>query len=153
MKCVVQRVLRAKVEVGGETVGEIGPGLLVLCCAMKGDGEREALWTAEKLVHLRCFEDAAGKMNVSALELVRPILLVSQFTLSADNKKGRRPSFDRAADPATARGLLETVRRSLETAGLKVQEGRFGAEMRVELVNDGPVTLILDSEALTQVST
>lgn len=153
MRCVVQRVLRARVEVGAETVGEIGPGLLVLCCAMRGDGERAAGWTAEKLAHLRCFEDSAGKMNLSALELGRPILLVSQFTLSADNRQGRRPSFDRAADPASASALLEVVRRSLERAGLKVQEGRFGAEMRVEMVNDGPVTLILDSEALTQVST
>jgi D-tyrosyl-tRNA(Tyr) deacylase len=153
VRAVVQRVLRAKVTVAGVPPGEIGPGLLVLCCVMKGDGPPQADWMADKLVHLRCFEDAAGKMNLSALELQRPILLVSQFTLAADNKKGRRPSFDRAAEPALAQELLARVRRNLESAGLLVHEGRFGAEMLVELANDGPVTLILDSEALTQVAT
>jgi len=151
MKCVVQRVLSARVVVAGEEVGAIEKGVLVFACVVKGDGAAQADWLADRLAHLRCFEDEAGKMNLSALDLGLPVLLVSQFTLAADNKKGRRPSFDRAAPPAEARALLEQLVRNLENRGLRVSQGRFGADMRVELANDGPVTLLLDSEGASQV--
>jgi D-tyrosyl-tRNA(Tyr) deacylase len=146
MKCVVQRVLSARVSVAGEEVGAIGQGALVFACVVKGDGPAQVEWLADRLAHLRCFEDEAGKMNLSALDLGLSLLVVSQFTLAADNHKGRRPSFDRAAPPAEARALLEQLVRNLENRGLRVSQGRFGADMRVELVNDGPVTLILDSQ-------
>jgi D-tyrosyl-tRNA(Tyr) deacylase len=153
MKCVVQRVLSARVVVGGEEVGAIAQGGLVFACVEKGDGEAQADWLGDRLAHLRCFEDEAGKMNLSALDLGLPLLVVSQFTLAADNRKGRRPSFDRAAPPLEARALLERLVRNLENRGLRVAQGRFGADMRVELVNDGPVTLLLDSGGASQVAT
>ena len=144
MKCVVQRVSRARVVVDGAVVGEIGPGALVLLCVMRGDGEREAGALAEKVARFRFFTDALGKMNLSALDLGRPVLVVSQFTLAADGRAGRRPSFDAAAPPDEARALCARFQTALEGLGLAVQTGRFGAHMDVESVNDGPVTFVLE---------
>lgn len=145
MRALVQRVLRAQVDVGRETIGAIGPGLCVFVGITHSDGPPEAERLASKLWHLRIFDDGAGVMNVSAADLARPLLVVSQFTLYADTKKGRRPSFVAAATPARAAPLVEQVVESLRGAGAVVATGRFGAEMAVSLVNDGPVTLILDT--------
>jgi len=140
----LQRVANARVLVDGETVGEIGPGLLAFVCALRGDGPREAERLAERVARYRVFQDDAGRMNVSALDRELPILVVSQFTLAADGRKGRRPSFDLAAPPEVAAGLVEAFRIALEALGTRTQAGRFGASMRVELVNDGPATFLLD---------
>jgi len=145
MKGVIQRVSRAKVEVGGETVGRIGKGILVLLGVEKGDGERDADWLAEKIASLRIFEDEAGKMNLSVRETGGAILAVSQFTLAGNCAKGRRPSFDTAAPPAEANRLYEYFVGKLRETGLPVETGVFQAMMQVELVNDGPVTFILES--------
>ena len=145
MKAVIQRVSRAKVEVGGETVGRIGKGILVLLGVEKGDGERDADWLAEKIASLRIFEDEAGKMNLSVRETGGAILAVSQFTLAGNCAKGRRPSFDTAAPPAEANRLYEYFVGKLRETGLPVETGVFQAMMQVELVNDGPVTFILES--------
>lgn len=147
MKVVAQRVSRARVRVGGETVGEIGPGLLLLVGVGREDGERDAVWMADKVAGLRVFEDAEGKMNLSAMDTGGSILSVSQFTLYGDCRKGRRPSFADAAPPDTARALYKKFNDLLRARGLKVETGVFGAMMEVELVNDGPVTLIVDSRA------
>lgn len=144
MKALVQRVASARVVVADEVVGEIGPGLLAFVCALRGDGPREAVRLAERVAGYRVFHDEAGKMNVSALDRGLPILVVSQFTLAADGKKGRRPSFDLAAPPEVARGLVDAFRQALEALGIRTEAGRFGADMRVELVNDGPATFLLD---------
>jgi len=144
---VVQRVSRARVRVGGETVGEIGSGLLLLVGVGRGDEERDAAWMAEKVSGLRIFENEPGKMNLSVVEVGGGILSVSQFTLYGDCRKGRRPSFVDAAPPDAARELYETFNDLLRAKGLKVETGVFGAMMEVELVNDGPVTLIVDSRA------
>ncbi|MEZ6005530.1 MAG: D-aminoacyl-tRNA deacylase [Planctomycetota bacterium] len=148
MKAVIQRVTRARVSVAGEVTGEIGAGALVLLCVQRGDGPAEAKKLAERIAHFRFFEDAAGRMNLSLLEGTGhgplPILLVSQFTLAADGRKGRRPSFDQAEEPSRAREVLALVREAWLSLGLTVAEGRFGAEMQVELVNDGPVTFFLE---------
>jgi D-tyrosyl-tRNA(Tyr) deacylase len=145
VKSVVQRVTRARVVVDGEVVGAIGPGMLVLLCVMRGDGEAEARALAEKIAHFRFFADEAGKMNRSALELGREVLVVSQFTLAADGHAGRRPSFDKAAPPDEARALCEVFVAGLRALGLGVHTGRFGAHMDVELANDGPVTFALET--------
>ena len=145
MKGVIQRVSRAKVEVGGETVGRIGRGILVLLGVEKGDGERDADWLAEKIATLRIFEDQAGKMNLSIQETGGAILAVSQFTLAGNCAKGRRPSFDTAAPPAEANRLYDYFVGKLRETGLPVETGIFQAMMQVELVNDGPVTFILES--------
>ncbi|OUM97850.1 MAG: D-tyrosyl-tRNA(Tyr) deacylase [Paenibacillaceae bacterium ZCTH02-B3] len=147
MRVVVQRVSRARVRVGGETVGEIGSGLLLLVGVGRGDDERDAAWMAEKVSGLRIFENEPGKMNLSVVEVGGGILSVSQFTLYGDCRKGRRPSFVDAAPPDAARELYETFNDLLRAKGLKVETGVFGAMMEVELVNDGPVTLIVDSRA------
>jgi len=144
MKVLVQRVASARVLVESAVVGEIGRGLLAFVCAMRGDGAREAERLAERVARYRVFQDESGRMNVSALDLELPILVVSQFTLAADGRKGRRPSFDLAAAPAEAEVLVEAFRRALEALGTRTQAGRFGAEMRVELVNDGPATFALE---------
>lgn len=144
MRLVVQRVRRASVEVAGEVVGAIGPGMLILLCVLEGDGEREALRLAEKVARFRFFHDDRGRMDRSALDEGLEVLLVSQFTLAADGRKGRRPSFDRAAPPAVAEPLVERFRQHLESLGLTVACGRFGAEMEVTLVNHGPVTFVLE---------
>ncbi|WP_145068236.1 D-aminoacyl-tRNA deacylase [Engelhardtia mirabilis] len=145
MKAVVQRVSRARVLVDGEVVGACGPGLLVLLGVMQGDGEAEVRWIADRIAGYRVFADDQGRMNRSALELGREVLVVSQFTLAADGRRGRRPSFDRAAPPQVAEPLYEAVARDLEAQGLAVARGRFGAMMAVELVGDGPATFLLES--------
>ncbi len=145
MRALLQRVARAKVTVDGEVVGGIEGGLLVLAGVRDGDGPPDAAWLAEKIAGLRIFNDDAGRMNRSVAETGGRVLLVSQFTLYGDARKGRRPSFAAAAAPDVAVPLLDGLKRGLEAAGLAVETGRFGAHMRVELLNDGPVTLMLDS--------
>lgn len=146
MRALIQRVSRASVRVNGETVGAIGPGLVILLGVGTGDGEREAALLAEKIAHLRIFADAEGKFNRSLLEVGGAALVVSQFTLFADTRKGRRPSFTRAAPPEQAAPLVERVAALLREQGIVVATGRFGALMEVELVNQGPVTIWLDSD-------
>ena len=153
MRAVLQRVAEARVEVAGETVGEIGQGYLLLVGVGHDDGPAEAAALAAKVANLRLFADAAGAMNRSALDLLaagEPVgmLVVSQFTLYADARKGRRPSFTDAAPPAVAAPLAAAFANTLRGFGLPVAEGRFGAAMRVSLTNDGPVTLWLDSTEL-----
>jgi len=147
VRAIVQRVLEASVSVDGEIVGRIGPGLLVLLGVGKGDGEREVSWMADKIANLRIFEDEGQKMNRSVIDGSRSILVVSQFTLYGDARKGRRPSFAEACEPAEANRLYELFCERSRALGLDVQQGRFGAQMKVALINDGPVTLILDSRA------
>lgn len=147
MKSVVQRVARASVRVDGTVVGEIGAGMLVLLGVLKGDTERECDELALKIAQFRFFQDEAGKMNLSALDLQRAVLVVSQFTLAADGSRGRRPSFDAAAPPALAQPLYERFVAQLRALGLEVATGEFGASMQVELVNDGPVTFVLEVSA------
>ena len=145
MKVVVQRVSRASVSVDGETVASIGRGLLLLVGATEGDGEEEARRLAVKCAELRIFSDAEGKFNLSLLDIGAEALVVSQFTLLADTRRGRRPSFTGAAAPETAQPLVEAFSQAMRVAGVPTQTGRFGAKMTVELVNDGPVTIVLDS--------
>lgn len=148
MRAVVQRVLRASVRVDDRTTGEIGSGVMVLLGVAVGDGPEQARWIAEKLANLRIFTDEAGLMNRSVLEIGGAVLLVSQFTLYGDARKGRRPSFISAAKEPLASDLYELTGREIERLGLRVAYGEFGADMQVELVNDGPVTILLDSERL-----
>jgi D-aminoacyl-tRNA deacylase len=147
MKAVVQRVLEASVTVNRETISRIGPGLLVLLGVGKGDTEEDVSWMVDKLPNLRIFEDQVGKMNHSLLDSSRAILVVSQFTLYGDARKGRRPSFIEACEPGEARRLYELCCERLRAAGLSVGMGVFAADMKVALVNDGPVTLLLDSRS------
>ena len=144
MRAVIQRVRKASVEAGGGTVGRIGPGLLVLLGVARGDRERDADYLAGKVADLRIFEDAEGKMNLSVLEAGGGVLVVSQFTLLADCRKGRRPSFTGAAAPEEGRRLYERFVDRLRERGLGVETGVFGAKMIVSLENDGPVTFVLD---------
>lgn len=144
MRAVVQRVTRARVTSDGAELGAIGPGMLVLLGVLRGDGPADARALAAKLAQFRFFTDDAGKMNLSVLDTRGSVLVVSQFTLAADGRKGRRPSFDRAAPPAEAEPLYELFVSELRALGLAVATGRFGASMAVELVNDGPVTFVLD---------
>ena len=145
MKAVIQRVTSAGVEVAGETVGRIGRGLLVLLGVERGDGERDADRLAEKIVNLRLFEDTAGKMNLALAETGGELLVVSQFTLAGNCAKGRRPSFDSAAPPEEANRLYEHFVATVRGMGVKTETGVFQAIMAVSLVNDGPVTFILES--------
>lgn len=145
MRAVVQRVLNASVAIGGTVKGKIGKGYLVLLGIEENDTEKDLDYIAEKLLGLRVFEDEAGKMNRSVLDAGGSILLVSQFTLYGDARKGRRPSFIRAARPEKAIPLYEAMIARLRAA-LPVETGEFGADMQVSLVNDGPVTILLDSE-------
>lgn len=145
MRAVVQRVSEASVTVEGEVVGQIGPGLMVLLGVAEGDTERESRWMADKLVGLRIFEDDEGKMNRSLLDTGGAMLVVSQFTLLGDCKKGRRPSFVGAAEPTLAEQLYERFVDAVQAAGVEVATGRFRTEMRVALVNEGPVTLVIES--------
>ena len=145
MRAVVQRVTEARVTVGDRTTGEIGPGLLVLLGVEQGDGPADVQYVAAKIRDLRIFEDEQGKMNRSVLDTGGAVLVVSQFTLSGDARNGRRPSFASAAPPEIARALYEDVVRELSASGLRVGTGEFRAMMRVALVNDGPVTILLDS--------
>ncbi len=145
MICVVQRVRSAAVEVEGVTVGEIGVGLLALVAVVEGDDVGDAAHVAERLRHLRIFADEEGRMNLSVEDVAGSVLLVSQFTLAGDVRRGRRPSFSDAADPELARRYLELMANDIESNGVPVRSGEFGAHMAVTLVNDGPVTLIIDS--------
>lgn len=145
MRAVVQRVRRARVEVGGECVGAVGKGFLVLVGVEEGDDEADVAYLCEKISGLRVFEDDAGKMNLSLADVGGEVLVVSQFTLLGDCRKGRRPSFTRSAPPEAAEALYLRVAEGLRRAGHTVATGRFRAEMDVELVNEGPVTLLLDS--------
>jgi len=146
MKAVVQRVSRAEVRVSGEIVGHIGRGLLVLIAVEKGDTTEDLDWFSDKVLNMRVFEDNAGKMNRSALETVAQILVVSQFTLAGDLSRGRRPGFERAAPPEEAEVLYRAFVETLRKSPLTIATGRFREFMQVELVNDGPVTLILEGK-------
>lgn len=145
MRAVVQRVSRAQVRVGGEVVGGIGRGLAVLLGVAPGDGPADAEWMARKLAQLRVFQDEAGRMDRSVEDVGGGVLLVSQFTLYGDCRKGNRPSFSGAAGPVQAEPLYEAVARGLRARGLQVGTGRFGASMEVEIINEGPLTLVLDT--------
>jgi D-aminoacyl-tRNA deacylase len=146
MRAVVQRVKRAKVTVDGEITGEIGNGMLVLLGVAERDTERDADYLVDKILNLRIFEDEMGKMNRSLIETGGELLVVSQFTLYGDTRRGRRPSFITAAKPTRANELYEYFVRQVSVTVGNVQTGKFQAMMDVELVNDGPVTIILDSE-------
>lgn len=148
MIACIQRVRRAQVVVGRETVGRIDLGMLVLLGVAAGDGDAEALLLAEKVVGLRIFEDPDGKMNLALADVGGAMLVVSQFTLLADCRKGRRPSFTDAAPPELAERLYRVFVDAVAQRGVPVATGRFRAEMQVELINDGPVTILLDSRAL-----
>lgn len=144
MRCLLQRVSKARVEIAGETVGEIGAGLVVLVCAMAGDGEAQAVQLARKVSGLRVFADAAGKMNRSLADMGGAALVVSQFTLAADTARGNRPGFSAAAPPQEASRLYERFCDLMRDAGIPVSTGRFGAAMALTLTNDGPVTIWLE---------
>jgi D-tyrosyl-tRNA(Tyr) deacylase len=149
MRAILQRVQRGQVTVAGAVVGKIGPGYVILLGATHTDGPAEAQKLAEKTIHLRVFEDKQGKMNLSALDVGAEMLVVSQFTLFADTKKGRRPSFTQAAAPELAEPLVAQFVEALRANGVKkVETGVFGAAMLVSIENDGPVTIILDTDML-----
>ena len=144
MKAVIQRVSEAKVNVGHKTISQIGPGLLVLLAVAHQDTEKEAEWLAEKIVNLRIFTDENGKMNLSVKDKKGSLLVVSQFTLYGDVRKGKRPSFIKAAPPEQAENLYNLfIEKVRDNEGISIKSGRFGAMMNVSLVNDGPVTLIV----------
>lgn len=145
MRALIQRVSQASVTVDGEEVGAIGPGLLVLVCAMRGDTEKQSEWLAAKIARLRIFSDGEGRMNLSLLDTGGQALVVSQFTLAAETK-GNRPGFSAAAPPEEGERLYEHFSAQLRGHGIAVANGVFGAKMQVALVNDGPVTVWLDSE-------
>jgi D-tyrosyl-tRNA(Tyr) deacylase len=147
VRALIQRVSEAEVTVAGEVIGRIGPGLMILVCAMDGDTEAEAERLAAKIATLRIFEDAAGKMNLSLLDTGGAALVVSQFTLAADTRRGNRPGFSTAAPPETGEALYLQFARALGDLGPQVKTGRFGADMAVRLTNDGPVTIWLDTQA------
>lgn len=144
MRALLQRVSMAHVTVGEETLARIGSGLLVFLGVGVGDGPLQARELAEKIVHLRIFEGHDGRFDLSLLDIKGGVLVVSQFTLYADCRKGRRPSFSQAAPPETARGLYQLFLEELAAKGVKVESGRFGEHMKVSLVNDGPVTVMLE---------
>ena len=146
MRAVIQRVSSARVWVDQRTAGEIGTGLLVFVGVERNDGPDDITYIAEKVKGLRVFDDEAGKMNLSVNDVVGAVLVVSQFTLCGDCRRGRRPSFDEAVAPALARPLYEGLVSELRSSRLKVETGEFQAHMRVELANDGPVTILLDSQ-------
>ena len=148
MRLVIQRVTEASVAIGGEVVGQTGPGYLVLCGVEVGDTEADVKYCVEKTVGLRVFEDDAGKMNRSILDVQGGILAISQFTLHGDTRHGRRPSFITAARPDTAVPLYEAYVSGLRASGIHVETGVFGADMKVRLINDGPVTILIDSRKL-----
>ncbi|MEJ1992148.1 MAG: D-aminoacyl-tRNA deacylase [Maritimibacter sp.] len=144
MRALIQRVSEAAVRVDGELLGEVGPGLLILVCAMQGDTEANADALAAKIGKLRIFKDEAGKMNRSLIDTGGAALVVSQFTLAADTSRGNRPGFSPAATPDEGERLYEYFAEQMRVQGVEVAQGRFGADMQVSLVNDGPVTIWLD---------
>jgi len=146
LKALVQRVTKASVSVNGEVVGEIGLGLVVLVGVARGDTERDALYLADKVVNLRIFADEASKFNLSAMDTGGEVLIISQFTLLADTRRGRRPSFEGAAPPEQAEDLVDFFVGRVRDTGLKVETGRFQQHMLVEIHNDGPVTIELNSK-------
>ncbi len=148
MIAIVQRVRRAQVRVGGEVVGRVGRGYVVLAGVRRGDSADDVPLLADKLVHLRVFEDDAGRMNRSVLDVAGGILLISQFTLLADLRRGRRPGFDDAEEPERARALIAELAAALIARGVTIEQGRFGESMRVALVNEGPATFVLDTRDL-----
>lgn len=147
MRALIQRVSEAAVRVDGEIIGQSGPGLLILVCAMQGDGEAQAEALAAKISKLRIFQDEAGKMNRSVIDRGGSALVVSQFTLAADTSRGNRPGFSTAAPPAEGERLYRHFADSLASLGIPTETGRFGADMKVALVNDGPVTIWIDTAA------
>lgn len=149
MRAVVQRVRRGRVTVDGRVIAESGPGFVILLGVGHGDGEKQARFLVEKIAHLRVFEDEQGKMNLSILDTGGSAIVVSQFTLYADTRKGRRPSFIDAALPEVASPLVDRFAALLEEKGVPVQKGEFGAHMLVEIENDGPVTIIFDTDDKT----
>jgi D-aminoacyl-tRNA deacylase len=148
MRAVIQRVSEAKVDVGDEAIGQIGPGLLVYLGVGKDDGDKDAEFMADKLVNLRIFSDEAGKMNRSVVDIGGEILLISNFTLQGDCRRGRRPGFDAAGPPEMAEPLYAKVVTLIRQQGVGVGTGSFGAHMHVSSINDGPVTFLLDSMRL-----
>ena len=144
MKIVLQRVAQASVRVGGEDIATISRGLLVLFGAEKNDDETKVIFLAEKILNLRVFSDERGKMNLSCLDISGEVLVVSQFTLAGDCSKGRRPGFDNAAPPNQAKSLYQNFIHQISKSGLNVNTGEFGADMQVDLINDGPVTFTLE---------
>ncbi len=146
MRAVIQRVGRARVVIGERSVGSVGRGVLVLVGVAPSDGDDEVRWLADKVANLRIFSDEAGRMNRSLLDVEGAALVVSQFTLYGDARKGRRPSFVHAAAGVEAERLYEDVANGLESLGVSTATGEFGADMQVELINDGPVTILLDSD-------
>ena len=145
MRALLQRVTRASVTIEGQTAGQTGPGLLVLVCAMQGDTEAQADHLAAKIAKLRIFTDEAGKMNRSVRDIGGSALVVSQFTLAADTSRGNRPGFSTAAPPEDGKRLYEYFAAQLAAQGVPVETGRFGADMKVELLNDGPVTIWMEA--------
>jgi len=145
MRALIQRVSEAEVKVAGESIGRIGPGLLVLVCAMQGDAEDAPEKLAARVAKLRIFRDEADKMNRSVTDIGGAVLVVSQFTLAADTRTGNRPGFSTAAGPARGEALYLRFAEALRTLGLPVETGSFGADMKVSLVNDGPVTIWMDT--------
>lgn len=146
MRAVIQRVKKASVKVSGKTIGKIGKGLVVLLGVGEGDAEKDAEYLADKIANLRIFSDKNDKMNLSALDTKAEILAISQFTLYGDTRKGRRPSFVKAAKPEKAEKLFNYFVKKLKETGLKVETGKFRAMMLLEILNDGPVTIILESQ-------
>jgi D-tyrosyl-tRNA(Tyr) deacylase len=146
LKALLQRVTKASVTVGDVVAGKIGPGLVILIGVAREDTDKDAAYLADKIVNLRIFADEASKFNRSALEVEAEILIISQFTLLADSRKGRRPSFEAAAPPEKAESLINFFSDRIRGAGLKVETGRFQQHMLVEIYNDGPVTIALDSK-------
>lgn len=145
MRALVQRVTEASVSVDGEVLGQIGPGLVVLVGIARADGDRHIEYIVSKTVNLRIFEDDEERFNLSALDVGADLLVISQFTLYADTRRGRRPGFTEAAPPDAASDLFETTLARFEESGLRVETGRFQAHMHVEIHNDGPVTIMLDT--------
>ena len=146
MKIVLQRVSEASVEIDEVVVGKIGRGIIILLCVEKGDSIKDVEYLSEKTIYLRVFDDEQGKMNLSLLDINAEMLIISQFSLAGDCRKGRRPGFDKAAEPDLAKKLYLQFIRSVQNKGVKTAEGKFGALMSVNIINDGPVTFILESK-------